>query len=42
MTRIAIDGMGGDKAPQVIVDGVVQAANFFDYELVLVGDAAQL
>lgn len=42
MTRIAIDGMGGDKAPQVIVDGVVQAANFFDYELVLVGDEAQL
>ncbi len=42
MTRIAIDGMGGDKAPQVIVDGVVQAANMFDYELVLVGDEAAL
>ncbi len=42
MTRIAIDGMGGDKAPQVIVDGVIQAANIFDYELVLVGDEATL
>jgi len=42
MTRIAIDGMGGDKAPQVVVDGVVQAANLYDYELVLVGDEAVL
>lgn len=38
MIRIALDGMGGDYAPQVIVDGAVLAANHFDYELVLVGD----
>ncbi len=30
--------MGGDKAPQVIVDGVVLAARQFDHELMLVGD----
>ena len=36
--RIAIDGMGGDRAPQVVVDGVVTAAREYDYDLVLVGD----
>lgn len=36
--KIAIDGIGGDRAPRVIVDGVVMAAREFDYELVLVGD----
>ncbi len=36
--RIAIDGMGGDRAPQVVVDGVVMAAKEYDYDLVLVGD----
>jgi len=42
MIRIAIDGMGGDRAPGVIVDGVVQAANDCDYELILVGDQSAL
>lgn len=28
--RIAIDGMGGDNAPQAVVNGVVQALNEFD------------
>lgn len=42
MTKIAIDGMGGDYAPRVVVDGTVQAANDFDYELVLVGQEAAL
>ena len=38
MIRVAVDGMGGDYAPQVIVDGAVQAANDFDHlEIVLVG-----
>ncbi len=38
MIRIAVDGMGGDYAPQVIVDGAVRAANDFDHiEVVLVG-----
>jgi len=36
--KIVIDGMGGDRAPEVVVDGVVAAARDFDYELVLVGD----
>jgi glycerol-3-phosphate acyltransferase PlsX len=36
--RIAIDGMGGDRAPRVVVDGTVVAAKEFDYELIIVGD----
>jgi len=40
--RIAIDGMGGDRAPRVIVDGVIMAAEEFGYELVLVGDKTAL
>lgn len=35
--RIAVDGMGGDYAPQLIVQGAAQAANDFDLEIVLVG-----
>ena len=37
MIRIAVDGMGGDYAPQEIVAGACQAANDFAYEIVLVG-----
>jgi glycerol-3-phosphate acyltransferase PlsX len=38
MIRIAVDGMGGDYAPQVVVEGAVQAANDFpELEIVLVG-----
>jgi glycerol-3-phosphate acyltransferase PlsX len=40
--KIAIDGMGGDRAPQVIIDGVIAAAKEFDYDLVLVGDKTVL
>lgn len=43
MIRIAVDGMGGDYAPAVVVDGAVQAANdFFDIEIVLVGQTDRL
>ncbi len=43
MIRIAVDGMGGDYAPAVVVDGAVQAANdFFDIEIVLVGQTERL
>lgn len=35
--RIAIDAMGGDHAPQVIVDGAVAAARDFGVEVILVG-----
>lgn len=38
MIRIAVDGMGGDYAPQVVVEGAVQAANDFAHlEIILVG-----
>lgn len=40
--RVAIDSMGGDKAPQVNVEGAVSAAKEMDLELVLVGDEAAI
>jgi len=43
MIRVAVDGMGGDYAPQVVVEGAVQAANDFpDLEIVLVGQPEAL
>jgi glycerol-3-phosphate acyltransferase PlsX len=38
MIRIAVDGMGGDFAPQAIVQGAESAANEGIAEVVLVGD----
>jgi len=35
--KIAIDAMGGDKAPQVVVEGALLAAGEYDIELALVG-----
>ncbi|NIO08234.1 MAG: phosphate acyltransferase PlsX [Deltaproteobacteria bacterium] len=35
--RIAVDAMGGDRAPSSVVEGAVLAANDFDLEVVLVG-----
>lgn len=40
--RIAVDGMGGDNAPQEIVAGAVLAAREFDYKITLVGDQSLL
>ncbi|MDP3919600.1 MAG: phosphate acyltransferase PlsX [Candidatus Omnitrophota bacterium] len=38
MIRVAVDGMGGDYAPQFVVEGAVNAANDFpNLEIVLVG-----
>lgn len=38
MIRIAVDGMGGDYAPEVVVEGAVGAANDFAHlEIILVG-----
>ncbi len=37
MLRIAVDGMGGDFAPDAAVEGAVLAANEFGYEVVIVG-----
>ncbi len=38
--RIAVDAMGGDFAPQAIVEGAVDAAREFDAEVILVGQRA--
>jgi glycerol-3-phosphate acyltransferase PlsX len=40
--KIAVDGMGGDYAPQAIVEGAVLAAQEYNSELILVGDEARL
>ncbi|MFT8709648.1 MAG: phosphate acyltransferase PlsX [Sporolactobacillus sp.] len=41
--KLAIDAMGGDHAPQAIVEGVVRAAQTFpDLSFVLVGDKEKL
>ena len=41
--RIAVDAMGGDHAPRVVVEGAVQAANrFTDADIILVGDTSQV
>ena len=41
--RVAVDAMGGDKAPHEIVKGAVQAAQqFSDNEIVLVGDEKEI
>jgi glycerol-3-phosphate acyltransferase PlsX len=38
--KIAVDAMGGDHAPDVVVDGAVQAARDLGLEIVLVGQRA--
>jgi len=35
--RIAVDAMGGDRGPQVVVEGAVQAAREYGDEMILVG-----
>ena len=42
MPKIAVDGMGGDFAPEEVVKGVAQASLETDIECVLVGDEPQL
>ncbi len=42
MARIAVDAMGGDHAPAVVVEGAVQACRDLDVEVVLVGDEARI
>lgn len=43
MIRIAVDGMGGDYAPRVVVEGAVLAANDFpEVEIILVGPTEAL
>jgi glycerol-3-phosphate acyltransferase PlsX len=40
--KIAVDGMGGDFAPQAIVEGAVLAAQQYNTSIILVGDEARL
>lgn len=40
--RIAVDAMGGDRGPAVIVEGALAAARLLDVEILLVGDATVL
>lgn len=40
--KIAVDGMGGDRAPGVVVDGAVMAARDLPVDVVLIGDEAIL
>ena len=40
--RIAVDGMGGDYAPEAVVAGALQAAHEYDCRIVLVGDQTLL
>jgi len=40
--RIVLDAMGGDRAPRVIIEAAVKAANEFDYRLDLVGDTRKI
>ncbi len=40
--KIALDAMGGDYAPQKIVEGAVLAARDYGIEVILVGDQAEI
>jgi glycerol-3-phosphate acyltransferase PlsX len=40
--KIAVDGMGGDHAPQAIVEGAVLAAQHYNTDIVLVGNETRL
>jgi len=37
--KIAVDAMGGDYAPQAVIEGAVQAVQEFDCSVILVGDS---
>ena len=39
---IAVDAMGGDNAPEVVVHGAIQACKELDCKIVLVGDLATI
>ena len=40
--KIIVDAMGGDYAPQVVIDGAVLAVKDYDVDVVLVGDQAKI
>lgn len=42
MTKIAVDGFGGDYAPEQIVEGALQAAEMYGISSILTGDKQRL
>lgn len=40
--KIIVDAMGGDYAPDVVIEGAIAAAKEYDLEVVLVGDEAKI
>ena len=40
--KIVVDAMGGDYAPQVVIDGAIEAVKDFGVEVILVGDEAKV
>jgi len=40
--KVALDAMGGDFAPEMMVAGAVEAVNEYDMEVILVGDRERL
>lgn len=40
--KIAVDAMGGDNAPEVVVHGAVQACGELDCDVILVGDSNEV
>ncbi|MBI5574552.1 MAG: phosphate acyltransferase PlsX [Elusimicrobia bacterium] len=40
--KIVVDAMGGDKAPNVVIEGVIDAAKEYGAEILLVGDEHQI
>lgn len=40
--RIAVDAMGGDKAPAVVIEGAILAAQEYGFEIILVGSQAAI
>jgi glycerol-3-phosphate acyltransferase PlsX len=40
--KIVVDAMGGDYAPETIIEGAVRAVNEFNVEVVLVGDEKRI
>jgi glycerol-3-phosphate acyltransferase PlsX len=40
--RIIVDAMGGDYAPEVVIEGAIAAAREYDTEIILVGDETKV
>lgn len=40
--KIAVDGMGGDYAPHVVVEGAVQAAKEYNFDVEIVGERSKI